>query len=128
MTVRQDYVISLLMSPFLIRSAISQSSSYPVVLTRLGGPRSTFKIADLPGIEPATSCLIVRHDHPRFTVYINLVEDENFPAAFYSRILQRKVTCCKDFQDDMQNFQHFSYSVLIKMGSRGLSVSCAAYK
>ena len=28
------------MSTFLIRSATSQSSSYPIVLTRLGGPRS----------------------------------------------------------------------------------------
>ena len=31
---------SLLMSTFLIRSATSQSSSYPIVLTRLGGPLS----------------------------------------------------------------------------------------
>ena len=28
------------MSTFLIRSATTQSSSYPIVLTRLGGPRS----------------------------------------------------------------------------------------
>ena len=44
MAVRRD-VISitlrrLIMSTFLIRSATSQSSSYPIVLMRLGGPRS----------------------------------------------------------------------------------------
>ena len=32
------------MSTFLIRSATSQSSSYPFVLTRLGGPRSRPKV------------------------------------------------------------------------------------
>ena len=34
-------ILSLIMSTFLIRPATSQSSSYPVVLTRLGGPSST---------------------------------------------------------------------------------------
>ena len=41
------------MSTFLIRSAISQSSTYPIVLTRLGGPRSRpnpqFKICGSAG-------------------------------------------------------------------------------
>ena len=46
MAVRRDNMISinapssLIMSTFLIRSATSQSSNYPVVLKRLGGPRS----------------------------------------------------------------------------------------
>ena len=31
---------SIIISTFLIRSATSQTSSYPIVLTRLGGPRS----------------------------------------------------------------------------------------
>ena len=47
------------MSTFLIKSATSQSSSYPIVLTRLGGPRSrpnpNLKFVEVPGIEPATS-------------------------------------------------------------------------
>ena len=45
------------MSTFLIRSATSQSSSYPIVLTKLGGPRSRpnphSKFMEVPGIEPA---------------------------------------------------------------------------
>ena len=53
------------MLTFLIRSATSQSSSYPIVLTRLGEPRFRpnnphLKFVEVPGIEPATSCLIVR--------------------------------------------------------------------
>ena len=56
------------MSNFLIRSPTSQSSSYPIVLTRLGGPRSRpnphLKFVEVLGIEPATSWSIVRHaDH-----------------------------------------------------------------
>ena len=47
------------MSTFLIRSATSQSNSYPIVLTRLGGPRFRpnphLKFVEVPGIEPATS-------------------------------------------------------------------------
>ena len=47
------------MSTFLIRSATSQSSSYPIVLTKLGGPRSRpnthLKFVEVPRIEPATS-------------------------------------------------------------------------
>ena len=46
------------MSIFLIRSAISQSSSYPNVLTRLGGPRSRpnphLKFVEVPGITRGT--------------------------------------------------------------------------
>ena len=53
---QRDNKLSILMSTFLIRSATSQSSSYPVVLTRLGGPRSRpnphLKFADVPGIKP----------------------------------------------------------------------------
>ena len=53
------------MSTFLIRSATSLSSSYPIVLTRLGGPRSTsnphLKFVEVPGIEPATSWSVVGH-------------------------------------------------------------------
>ena len=41
---------------FLNRIATSQSSSYPIVITMLGGPRSRpnlhFKIVEVPGIEP----------------------------------------------------------------------------
>ena len=52
------------MSTFLIRSATSQSRSYPIVLTRLGGPRSRpnphLKFVEVPGIEPATSWSVVR--------------------------------------------------------------------
>ena len=44
MTVRRDNVINitfrLIMSNFLFRSATSPSSSYTIVLTRLGEPRS----------------------------------------------------------------------------------------
>jgi hypothetical protein len=47
------------MSTSLIRSATCQSSSHPIVLTRLGGPRSRpnphLKFVEVPGIEPATS-------------------------------------------------------------------------
>ena len=43
------------MSTSLIRSATSQSGSYPIVLTRLGGPRSRsnphLKFVEVPGIE-----------------------------------------------------------------------------
>ena len=50
------------MSTSLIRSATSQLSSYPIVLTRLGGPRSKrnphLKFVEVPGIEPATSWLL----------------------------------------------------------------------
>ena len=42
------------MSTFLIRSVTSQSSSYPIVLTRLGGPRSRpnthLKFVEVPGM------------------------------------------------------------------------------
>ena len=45
------------------RSGTSQSSSYPIVLTRLGGPRSRpnphLKPVEVPGIEPATSWSVV---------------------------------------------------------------------
>ena len=51
------------MSTFLIRSATSQSSSYPIVLMGLGGPRSRsnphLKFVEVPGIEPATSWSVV---------------------------------------------------------------------
>ena len=53
------------MSTFLIRSATSQSNSHSIVLTRLGGPRSRpnphLKFVEVPGIEPATPWLVVRH-------------------------------------------------------------------
>ena len=53
------------MSIFLIRSATSHSSSYPIVLTRLCGPRSRpnphLKCVEVPGIEPATPWTVVRH-------------------------------------------------------------------
>ena len=54
------------MSTFLIRSATSPSSSYPIVLTRLGGPRSRpnphfLKFVEVPVFEPATPWLVVRH-------------------------------------------------------------------
>ena len=53
------------MSTFLIRSVTSPSSSYPIVFTRLGGPRSRpnpdLKFVEVPGIESATSELVVRH-------------------------------------------------------------------
>ena len=53
------------MLTFLIRFATSQSSSYPIVLTRLGGPRSRpnphFKICGSAGVEPVTSWSVVRH-------------------------------------------------------------------
>ena len=52
------------MPTFLIRSAASQSSNYPIVLTRLGGSRSKpnphLKFVEVPGIEPATSWSVVR--------------------------------------------------------------------
>jgi len=53
------------MSTFLIRSATSQSSSYPIVLTRLAEPLSRpnphLKFVEVLGIESATSWLVVRH-------------------------------------------------------------------
>ena len=53
------------MSTFLNKSATSPSSSYPIVLTRLGGSRSRpnpyLKFVEVPGIEPATSWSVVRH-------------------------------------------------------------------
>ena len=58
------------MLTFLIRSANSQSSSYKIVLTRLGGPRSSrpnpyLKFVEVPGIKPATSWLEVRYADPQ---------------------------------------------------------------
>ena len=51
------------MSTFVIRSSTSQTSSYPIVLTRHGGPRSRpnphLKFVEVPGIEPATSWSVV---------------------------------------------------------------------
>ena len=51
------------MSTFLITSATSQSGSYPIVLTRLGGPRSRpnphLKFVEVPGIEPAYLYLLL---------------------------------------------------------------------
>ena len=68
---RRDNVISItlhqvyLMSTFLIRFTASQSSSYPIVLTRLGGPLSRpnphLKFVEVPGIEPTTPWTVVRH-------------------------------------------------------------------
>ena len=63
MAERRDNVIRIslrrLLMTFLIRSAISQLSSYPIVLRRLGGPRSRpnphLKFVEVPGIEHATS-------------------------------------------------------------------------
>ena len=51
-----------------MRYATSQSSRYPIVLTRLGGPRSIpnphFKFMEVQGIEPATSWSVLRYaDH-----------------------------------------------------------------
>ena len=49
------------MSTFLIRSATSQSSSYPIVLTRLGGPRSRpkshLKFVEVPGITTSNNAM-----------------------------------------------------------------------
>ena len=66
------------MSTFLIRSATSPSSSYPIVLTRLGGLRSRpnphLKFVEVPGIEPATSWSIVRHADPYTNEAVYLVK------------------------------------------------------
>ena len=56
------------MSSFLIRSATSQSSRYPILLTRLGGPRPRpnphLNFVEVPGIVPATPWSVVTHaDH-----------------------------------------------------------------
>ena len=57
------------MSTFLIRSATSQSSSYPIVLMRLSGPRSRpnphLKFVEVPGIERATlsDTLVLAYAH-----------------------------------------------------------------
>ena len=60
-----------MMSTFLIKPATSQSSSYSIVLTRLGGPRSGpnphLKFVDVPGIEPG---------HKKITVPKNGNEEE----------------------------------------------------
>ena len=51
---------------FLNQIATSQSTSYPIVLTRLGGPRSRpnphLKFVEVLGIEPVTSWSVIRHD------------------------------------------------------------------
>ena len=64
------------MLTFLIRYTTSQSSSYPIVLTRLGRPRSRpnpqFKIVKAPGIEPATSWLVARHADPHINEVVNV--------------------------------------------------------
>ena len=52
---------SLLMSTFLTWPIISQSGSYPIILTRLGGHRSRpnlFKIVEMSGIKPVISWLV----------------------------------------------------------------------
>ena len=48
------------MSTFLITSATSQSSSYPIVLIGIGGPLSRYKLVEVPGIEPLTSWSVGR--------------------------------------------------------------------
>ena len=52
---------------FSVKSATSQSSSYPIVLTSLGGPRYTFKIVEVPRVEHATSWSKMKHADPRST-------------------------------------------------------------
>ena len=53
------------MSTFLIRSATSQSTGYPIVLTRMrGSVPAIFKIVKVPAIEPATSWFVVKHADP----------------------------------------------------------------
>ena len=62
------------MSTFLIRSATSQSSSYPIVFTRLGGPRFRsnphLKFVKVQGIEPATYLMIGRQTSDNEDIYI----------------------------------------------------------
>ena len=65
------------MSTFLIGSATSQSNSYPIVLTRLGGsrfrPNPHLKFVEVPRIKPATLWSEVRHaDQRRYTVQYNI--------------------------------------------------------
>ena len=51
------------MSTFLIRSASSQSSSYPIVLTRLGGPRSR------PNPHPLIQYNTIQYNNPQPSYY-----------------------------------------------------------
>ena len=86
------------MLTFLTRSATSQSSSYPIVLTRLGKlrprPNPHLKCVEVPGIEPATSWLLVRHaDHldqriiiPIIILIIIIISEGNNPLG--ARALQ----------------------------------------
>ena len=68
------------MLTFLIRSATSQSSSYPIVLTRLGGSRSRptpyLKIVEVPEIETVTSWLVVRHTNPQPMMQSSVTNNE----------------------------------------------------
>ena len=41
---------------------LNQNRYFSTILTRLGWPRSIFKIVEVPGIEPATSWSVVSHD------------------------------------------------------------------
>ena len=52
---------NIIMPTFLIRSATYQSTSYPIVLTRLGEPRcrSNPHLREVPEIEPATLWSVV---------------------------------------------------------------------
>ena len=65
MAVRRINVISItLRQVFVNQTATFQSSSYPIALTRLGGPNPHLKFVEVPGIEPATSWLVVIHVNP----------------------------------------------------------------
>ena len=54
-------------------SITSESNIYAIVLTRLGIPRHTFKIVEVPGIEPATSWSVVSTLTPRPISLVNVI-------------------------------------------------------
>ena len=79
------------MSNFLIRSGTFQLSSYPIVLTRLGVPRSTFKIMEESGLIPEASWLVVLRQAAVFLLLLLLLLLLLFLCGFI--ITDKRVSC-----------------------------------
>ena len=85
------------MTIFLIRTASSQLSSYPIILTKLGGPHSRsnphFKIVKVSGIEPRPLGQQSDTLTPRPVIYgsqIWITNEEGTPQA--THMSEEKIT------------------------------------
>ena len=84
----------------LIRSAASQSSSYPIALTRLGGLRSTFKMVEL-----ATIVLLYRSS----------VKDE-YLCTYLTSVIHNK--CCTIYETWISDVVHLVSNMMRHQSSR----------